>query len=367
MALQGHCLCQIGKSELGLELATKAHHLDPNAHLPHITVWTALSKLNRNAKYREEILRKALHLNPNDAQTWGLLGLEYIAQSRSKEALEAALRGLEIDPEEKSCLDCQSLALFEEGRFGQALSKIHQNLAIRPDDALNHGFRAMGLFARGETQKAEESLRQGLALEPDCAMNQYLWRMTTGPIGVLFRLIVRLRWGPGLWLFGLLPLFLYLRSITPEYPTFSQLPLTYAYSLVELGLVASFLVAPCFVVFSSVSMMKRGAFIWTNLVAGAVFIASGDFVEEQTLTGLIGCIFLLAAFSHALSQLENVPNFRGARAVSLSLFFTAVGVAGIWLGLDVRSTDAVWAVFGTWSVWYGWYSYLDSREPDEQN
>jgi tetratricopeptide (TPR) repeat protein len=360
MALRAFCLCQLDRQKEALPLARKAHHLAPDDHYPHIALWTVLSQLGQKPKEREEVLRKALHIAPQDAQTWGFLGLEYVWQHRTTEALEAALTGLKIDPEDHSCLECQSLVYLNEGRFELALGKVDETLSLQPEHALGHGLRAMAHFARGELEAGEKSLNDALELDPNSPVNHHLWRLTSGLHGKLFRLAIKLRAGPRLWIFPLLGLFLLLRSVTPEYPTYSQLPLTLSYHIVEIALIMSLMIAPGLYVTSSLNVMKRSVFVLANLIGTFAFAACGDFVEGGEFGIVICSLFLLAALTHALYHLENIPTYPGARGISLALFLSGVGVAGAWLHSGTEPMTFYWAVLGVWCCWYGWYSRVQA-------
>ena len=135
-----------------LEAARKALELDPDDAEAHEILASVLVGEWR-WKEAEAEYRRALELNPSHAAAHVGFGHWLLGQGRTEEALTWAQRGRELDPLALSGLDVGWM-LFHARRYDDAIRELRTVLAVRPDEATTLWFLGFALIANGQPEDA---------------------------------------------------------------------------------------------------------------------------------------------------------------------------------------------------------------------
>ncbi len=149
-----------------LEAARRAIESAPNEDRAHLALSLAESRRG-NLDEAESAVRRAIELNPWNANYFGQLAAIEIARYRWKEALHAADEGLAIEPDCEVCLNNRAVALTKLGRHDEAARTLEGTLEKHPEDAYTHANRGWSLLHENEPRKAIEHFRESLRLDPN--------------------------------------------------------------------------------------------------------------------------------------------------------------------------------------------------------
>jgi TolB-like protein/DNA-binding winged helix-turn-helix (wHTH) protein/Tfp pilus assembly protein PilF len=158
-----------------VEAARKALELDPEDAEAHAVLASALVGEWR-WKEAEAEYRRALELNPSHAAAHVGLGNWLLRQGRTEEALTWAQRGRELDPLALFGVDIGWM-LFHARRYDDAIRELRTVLAVRPDEAAALWFLGFALTANGQPEDAIPVLTKAAQVADNAA----------GPLGVLVR------------------------------------------------------------------------------------------------------------------------------------------------------------------------------------
>ncbi|MFK3738295.1 tetratricopeptide repeat protein [Massilia sp. TN1-12] len=110
--------------------------------------------------------RRAVRLNPRDANAHALLGIALLRQRELAEGVACLRRALELNPKAKDLRALLAAALFDAGDFEAAADNYRQALRFQDTADLHQGLadalRHLGRAAEGET-----NARRAVALAPD--------------------------------------------------------------------------------------------------------------------------------------------------------------------------------------------------------
>jgi tetratricopeptide (TPR) repeat protein/serine/threonine protein kinase len=153
---------RVGKLDLALAHYTRAVRLDPNFARALSNRAIILGSLGR-AREAEEDLRRALQLQPKDAETWFALGSEYARQKRYPQAIDAFTRAIQFHPKFWKAWYNRGVVFRMQKRYQKALDDQNRVLELTPlPDALHE--RALTLASTGNYQQALTDVNQALAL-----------------------------------------------------------------------------------------------------------------------------------------------------------------------------------------------------------
>jgi protein O-GlcNAc transferase len=112
--------------------------------------------------------RRAVRLNPRDANAHALLGLALLRRRELAEGVAGLRRALEINPKVKGLHGVLAAALFEMGDYADAETYYRQALRFQDAPDLHQGL-ADSLLRLNRAGDAEPSARRAVALAPDNA------------------------------------------------------------------------------------------------------------------------------------------------------------------------------------------------------
>jgi tetratricopeptide (TPR) repeat protein len=129
---------------------------------------TALELLQAG-RYEESIAewKRALAMEPSDAQALSNLGAAYSALGRLEEALEQFRKALHADPDNYKAHANVGVALARMGRFEQAVAPLRKALELSPEEASTLSALGGVLAQTGQTVEAAALLEKALERNPD--------------------------------------------------------------------------------------------------------------------------------------------------------------------------------------------------------
>jgi predicted O-linked N-acetylglucosamine transferase (SPINDLY family) len=110
--------------------------------------------------------RRAVRLNPRDANAHAMLGLALLRQRQLEEGISGLRRALELNPKAKGLHPVLAAALFELGQYEEAAAAYRQALRFQDTADLHQGL-ADALRRLGRATEAEPSARRAVELVPD--------------------------------------------------------------------------------------------------------------------------------------------------------------------------------------------------------
>lgn len=115
----------------------------------------------------ETMIRKAIELEPWDADFFGFLSALYIDKKKWEIALEYANEGLNADPENTACLNYRTICLTKLNRTEELLSSIEETLANNPEDAFSHANIGWSKLEIGDRTEARSHFLEALKINPN--------------------------------------------------------------------------------------------------------------------------------------------------------------------------------------------------------
>ena len=145
----------------------KAVELDPELAQAHAARGQFLGELELEYEEAERAFRRAIELNPGDADAYGglallLLNLDRLAESRSH--LE---RAVELDPLSRRWRANLAFVYAFEREPEEAEAQARRLLELEPEFSYGHYILAFALSEQGEHQAAIETMERAVALEPE--------------------------------------------------------------------------------------------------------------------------------------------------------------------------------------------------------
>lgn len=114
-------------------------------------------------------LQESVHIDPNQAGAWGLIGGMLLMQSRTEEALAASERALSLDPNTEPAWVAYSGALLGLGRTDEALAA-SENIKVQLEAAWM--IKSAVFLDKGQLDKALEASERAVRLAPRIG---FLW------------------------------------------------------------------------------------------------------------------------------------------------------------------------------------------------
>ena len=156
--------------------------LNPEARNAHYNLSDALAKAGRReealakARIAEEILRRALEIDPNDKSTRYYIAEMLRLQSRYEEALKAYRTMLEIDPTYAPAHAYMGYVLLQLHRYAEAIKPLNKALILikaapsltpnLPTAGLLHALLGKASWGLGQLEAGDEYFRRALELDP---------------------------------------------------------------------------------------------------------------------------------------------------------------------------------------------------------
>jgi tetratricopeptide (TPR) repeat protein len=169
---------------IGLELERQLKARPRDADL---LVIKAQYLLHRREDYDQarSLAQSALESDPQHAEAWFLLGLDYDLNGKLEDAIVHYRQAVEIAPDSPPYRNNLAHALLELGRYEEALSEYRLIIQF----PLARVEQALALWALGRLDEAAESQRQALAMLGDTALmgsffNRRSWMFTLSKQGV---------------------------------------------------------------------------------------------------------------------------------------------------------------------------------------
>ena len=134
--------------------ALRALELDSTVADAHTFLSAALQWYDKDLTGAERELRRALALNPNDANTRFNLGRLLVLTGRAREGLEEYTRATQLDPLSALWFTGLAEALLWMGRLDSATAAARQALALERDFGLAHRILGDIHLAHGALEKA---------------------------------------------------------------------------------------------------------------------------------------------------------------------------------------------------------------------
>ena len=145
-----------------IEAARRALELDPNLSEAHVLLADTAQKQWNWAEAEAEY-RKALDVNPSDADAYSGLGLWMMCEGRVDEAVNFAERGRELDRLGGSG-DALAWVLFNARRYDDAIRESRSGLAVRPHAVQPLWTLGFALILKGQARDAIPVLEKAAAL-----------------------------------------------------------------------------------------------------------------------------------------------------------------------------------------------------------
>ena len=132
-----------------------------------------------------ESLRRAVELDPENADAWARLGDALLLERSFRAAEEPLRRAAALDPSSADARIALASALWENNQPDDALHHAREATTLRPADPAPHRLLGAILLWRGEYIEAAESLERsaGLLVEPDAGRLLELARAWEGAAG----------------------------------------------------------------------------------------------------------------------------------------------------------------------------------------
>jgi Flp pilus assembly protein TadD len=118
----------------------------------------------------DEALREfqaALRLKPDDALAHNNLGLALLNQGQTDEAIRQFQEAIRLKPDYAPAHYNLGLAFLHQGRTDDAISQCREALRLNPDDASAHNNLGLALASQGRTDDAISQYQESLRLNPD--------------------------------------------------------------------------------------------------------------------------------------------------------------------------------------------------------
>ena len=132
-----------------IDLARKMVALDPKSDKFHFTLGAVLDQNKQRADGMVE-MKKAIELNPANAQALNYLGYTYAEEGRNLDEAEKLIkRALDIEPEDGFYVDSLGWVYYQKGDYKQAVEQLERAVNLTNSDPtitehLGDAYRKLG-------------------------------------------------------------------------------------------------------------------------------------------------------------------------------------------------------------------------------
>jgi TolB-like protein/Flp pilus assembly protein TadD len=144
------------------EAVQRALQLDPESAAGHVLLGYYY-QASWNWTEAEAEYRRALDLNPNDAQAYDSLAYWSLCHARFEEALQYARHGRQLDPFTVSGIDIGDI-LFHAHRYNESIQELKAAISVEPDNALTLWWLGFPLIANHQSAEAVSTLEKSALL-----------------------------------------------------------------------------------------------------------------------------------------------------------------------------------------------------------
>ena len=144
----------------------KAINLDPENAQYHDGLSVTLHKMGRYNEAEAES-RKAVELDPENAQYHDGLGITLHAMKRYKDAEVEQRKAVELEPENPRYHDSLSTTLHTMKRYKEAEVESRKAVKLEPENAGYYFSHGVALLTMGRNEKAETENRKAVELDPE--------------------------------------------------------------------------------------------------------------------------------------------------------------------------------------------------------
>lgn len=141
----------------------KALELDPDLEPAHVLLGDLYEK-DWNWSGAEAEFKRALELQPNDADASRHLGSWLVCEGRTEEGVAWSQRARELDPMNVEGLVNDGFLLFQARHYDESIQILRNALAVQPDIAMAHWFMGYTLIAKGQPEQAIPELEKAVQL-----------------------------------------------------------------------------------------------------------------------------------------------------------------------------------------------------------
>jgi len=127
--------------------------------------------------------QKAKETNPQDADTWALIGYCYGSLGRYQDAIESYKQAIRIEPDYAVAHYNLGVTYGSLGRYQDAIESYKQAIRIKPDFAEAHCNLGVAYGILGRYEDAVEAFKQVIRINPDLVEAHYLLGITYGKLG----------------------------------------------------------------------------------------------------------------------------------------------------------------------------------------
>ncbi|WP_269603661.1 tetratricopeptide repeat protein [Prochlorococcus marinus] len=138
---------------------------DPTVFCNYGVIFYTLGKL----KEAEDLLRKAIQIEPNYEQAYSNLGLVYKDLGELKKAELLIRKAIELNPDYVDAYINLSVILKELDQLQEAEKVIKKAVSIRPDNPISYYNLGNILFELDQLEEAELAIRKSIELKPNSA------------------------------------------------------------------------------------------------------------------------------------------------------------------------------------------------------
>lgn len=159
MAANSFCSYDEGVSNAEAAV-NKAIELAPDLADAYVAQTSLLSSLKHDYVAAQQAIRKALDLNPGNAEILMEFARGRCYQGHADEAISAARRALDLDPVSINANHFLGHILYFSRHYDEAIPALRRTLEMNPQYPKPHYFIAMSLFWLGDIEAALEEIQQ---------------------------------------------------------------------------------------------------------------------------------------------------------------------------------------------------------------
>ncbi len=154
--------------------ALERHASDEDRAVTWDSLGTAYRQLNRPHD-AIEAFRRAIKLDPANADAWNNLGDIYLALDNTEAAVGAYRRAVQLDPDFAAPWNSLGNIYADQDRYNEAIEAYRHVIRLEPDYAWPYHNLGYIYSRRGEFDPARELFRQAISLHPDDAGQALSW------------------------------------------------------------------------------------------------------------------------------------------------------------------------------------------------
>jgi serine/threonine protein kinase/lipoprotein NlpI len=167
-----------------IEAAVKAIELDSGLSEAYAALGFAVLVGTYDWARGEEACRRAIELNPNNAQAHVWYSLQLTMEGRFDEGISHAKRGLELDPQTPFNAHNLGWCLYFARRFDESVEQYRRVIAAHPLYPLAHYGLSWTLRYTGETQEALGEAKRSVELSNESPMILFLYGQALAAAGL---------------------------------------------------------------------------------------------------------------------------------------------------------------------------------------